>query len=77
MLADGRSSAFGEVELGTGTSTVVEALGVNASSTVVVSPISASAAGLAIWVSAQGNGTFTLNHPSGSAGRRVRYGWIG
>ena len=77
MLADGRSDAFGEVTLTTGTTTVVSAPAVSAESAVFVSPVTASAAGLDIWVSAQANGTFTLNHPAGASGRTVRYAWIG
>jgi hypothetical protein len=77
LLSQGRLQTVKDVELSTGATTLVEDALLAKESVVLVSPTSASAAGLAIWISGQIDGACTLNHPTGSAGRTVRLGWFG
>ena len=77
MLAQGRLQSIKTVELSTGTTTTVQDDLIAAQSVVSVSPVSASAAGVAWWISGQVDGAFTINHAAGAAGRLVRVAWIG
>ena len=76
-IIKGRTDNYGELELSTTTSTTVTNTDVNDISVIHLSPISASAAGVAWWISARARGSFTVTHPSGSAGREFAYGWNG
>lgn len=71
-LIRGNSNAVGALELTTGTSTTVTVRRMTAQSVVVLTPTSASAAGLAVHVTPQA-GQFVVTHPAGSAGRTFGY----
>lgn len=71
------SDNTGQVTLGTGTTTTVTNSKVGTDSFIAVKPNNASAATANAWVSSTGNGTFTITHAAGAAGRIVGYAIIG
>ncbi len=82
QLAQGRSNAFGIVTLASsGTTTTVTDQNCAAGSTVLMTPMNGPAAtefGAGLWfISAIANGSFTIVHNAGIAGRLFRYAILG
>lgn len=74
-LIRGEQNNTGIVELTTGTSTVVNHPNCAPKKTIVLSPTTASAAGVAWYIpdASVARGSFTIQHPAGVAGRIFRY----
>jgi hypothetical protein len=71
------SDTTGQATLSTGTTTVVNNPKVGSGSMVFVGANNAAASTANAWVSATGNGTFTITHSAGAAGRIVGFAIIG
>lgn len=66
-LMDGKSNNTGTVTLASGTSTTLTDARVGSGSTILLTPLTATAAALVPYVSARASGTATLTHANNAA----------
>lgn len=71
------SDTSGTATLSTGTTTIVNNPKVGSDSFIVPTARNEAAATANVWVSSIGNGSFTLTHAAGAAGRIVGFAIIG